>query len=143
MQTVRIVQAVALMLIVAVAASCAATKEYSSKLFTPRNQVAQPADSTAVALKFLELDNVDPDKANWVTTDIIMGRDTNKTFALDNFAKTFPATTAKKDSVAPVIEKEEDVKPAPILTTTKPIEQPVARSYNPSEVRSKKTRTDK
>ena len=35
MQTVRLLQAVALMLIVALAASCTATKEYTSKLFAP------------------------------------------------------------------------------------------------------------
>ena len=39
MQTTRIVQAVILMMIVAMAASCAASKEYTSKLFAPRSRL--------------------------------------------------------------------------------------------------------
>src|SRR5205814_1709144 len=144
----RLVQAVVLMLIVALAASCAASKEYTSKLFAPRNPGVKPADSSAVALRFLDLDNVEPNKEDWVTTDIIMGRDTtSKTFALDNFSKTFPASPAapvKKDSLAiPAKDKDGEARPAPILTTTKPLEEPVARSYNPGEVRTKKSRNEK
>jgi hypothetical protein len=100
MQMSRMVQAVALMLIVALAASCAASKEYSSKLFKPR--IETTADSQAVALRFLELDKLDDDKDNWVSTDIIMGRDTaGNTAALDNLAKIFPAKQVMKtiDSV--------------------------------------------
>ena len=90
MQTSRILQAVALMLIVALAASCAASKEYASKIFPTKTA---EKDSQAVALRFLELDKLEPDQENWVTTDIIMGRDTgNKTAALDKLSETFPAT---------------------------------------------------
>ncbi|MBI5858860.1 MAG: hypothetical protein HZB42_14610 [Sphingobacteriales bacterium] len=97
MQVTRIVQAVVLMLIVALAASCAASKEYSSKLFKPR--IETPVDSQAVALRFLELDKLDANKEDWVSTDIIMGRDTtSNTFALDNLAKIFPAKQATKTS---------------------------------------------
>ncbi len=128
MQTARIVQAVALMLVVAIAASCAASKEYTSKLFAPRNPVAQTKDTQAVALRFLELDNVEPNKEDWVSTDFIMGRDTtSKTFALDNFSKVFPA--------APVVTSVKPVK--------KPTDEPVAKSYNPGEVRAKKIRPEK
>ena len=90
MQTTRILQAVVLMTVVAIAASCAASKEYSSKLFSPRNENVK--DSQAIALRFLELDDLQSEKDGWVTTDIIMGRDTgSKTVALDNLAKIFPA----------------------------------------------------
>ncbi|MBK6990720.1 MAG: hypothetical protein IPH34_02350 [Chitinophagaceae bacterium] len=86
MQTAKIVQTVVLLIIVAMAASCTATKEYTGKLF-PGSQSAVK-DSQAVALRFLELDKVEEDKESWVTTDIIMGRDTvSKTLALDNLAK--------------------------------------------------------
>ena len=123
MQTARIVQAVALMLVVALAASCATSKEYTSKLFAPRNPVVQAKDTQAMALRFLELDNVEPNKEDWVSTDFIMGRDTaSKTFALDNFSKVYPAA----------------VKPV-----TKPIAEPVAKSYIPGDVRSKKIRPEK
>jgi len=74
MQTTRMVQAVVLMMIVAIAASCAASKQYTSKLFAPRIPVAK--DSQAIALRFLEIDSADTEKEGWVSTDIIMGRDT-------------------------------------------------------------------
>lgn len=142
MQTARIVQAVALMLIVALAASCAASKEYSSKLFGPK---ATEKDSQAVALKFLELDRLDGDKADWVSTDIIMGRDTaSKTAALDNLAKTFPATKTNNDSA--IAKKEEQPagqaeKTIPAVVESKPAaEQPIAK--NTGDVRRKKTRED-
>ena len=150
MQVSRIVQAVVLMLIVALAASCAATKEYSSKLFKPHDEAVK--DSQALALRFLELDKLDGDKADWVTTDIIMGRDTNTgTAALDNLAKTFPVKNAMKDSAASVKEEktnpvDAETKPAPLTIDAKPqpvVEQPVAKNYDPTVIRSKKTRVEK
>lgn len=151
MQTVRLLQTVVLMLVIAMAASCAASKEYSSKLFAPRNAPEKTADSNTVALRFLDIDTAEADKANWVSTDIIMGRDSsNSTTALDNFSKTFPATpvAAKKDSLAAPKEKETtEYKAAPILTevktTEKRNEEPVARSYDNTDVRSKRTRNEK
>ena len=137
MQTTRIVQAVLLMIIVAFAASCAASKEYSSKLFTPRIPVTK--DSQVLALRFLELDQLE-DSENLVSTDIINGVDTNNTVALDNLAKTYhpslpdsnvvAAKTIKKDSVTVVAEK----KVAPVEVV------PIARSSNPGEVRTKRSR---
>lgn len=160
MRTVQIVQAVSLMTVVALFTGCAASKEYTSKLFAPRNPVEKAKDSQSVALRFLDLDNVEPNKEDWVTTDIIMGRDTStRTTALDNFTKIFPAAplaTAKKDSTA-VKEQDIEVKTAPVMVETKPVmvetkpvvvetkttDQPVAKSYNPGEIRNKKTRTEK
>jgi hypothetical protein len=93
MQTARIVQAVVLMMIVAVAASCTASKAYTSKLFAPRTPVIADSQPAVATLRFLELDKVDADQSNWVSTDIIMGRDTmSKTLALDKLAETFPAS---------------------------------------------------
>ena len=153
MRTARILQAASLMLVVALAASCAASKEYTSKLFAPRNPVEKAKDSQSVALRFLDLDNVEPNKEDWVTTDIIMGRDTSaRTTALDNFTKIFPAApmaNAKKDSIK-VKEQDTEAKTAPVMVETKPVvvetkttDQPVAKSFTPGEVRSKKTRTEK
>ena len=91
MQTARILQAVVLMLIVGLAASCASSKEYTSKLFAPR--IPEIKDTQALAIRFLELDAFDADKQGegWVTTDIITGKDTsNQSAVLDNFVKTFP-----------------------------------------------------
>lgn len=152
MQTARILQAVALMLIVALAASCAASKEYSSKLFAPRSE--EKKDSQAVSLRFLELDKLETEKEGWVTTDIIMGRDTaSKTAALDNLAKTFPAGKIIKDST--VISKadlpspkesiptRQDGKIIPVVAESKtaPVaEIPIAK--NTGEGRTKKTRED-
>ena len=109
MQTARIVQTVALMLIVAMAASCSASKEYSSKLFAPRTLLVK--DSAVAALRFLETDSAEKNTEDWVTTDIIMGRDTaNKSMALDNFSRQFPATpptSAKPDSTLTTKESKD------------------------------------
>lgn len=137
MQIARMVQAVVLMLIVAMAASCAVTKEYSSKLFSPGNKAVK--DSTAVAYRFLDIDPADNDSANWVTTDIIMGRDTTgSTAALDNLAKTIPAGI-KKDSV---YQAKDTVVSSPVLVkNTQPVmEEPVAKTTPVNGTRNKKTR---
>ena len=146
MQTKRILQAVVLMIVVAVATSCAASKEYSSKLFKPRTDEVK--DSQSVALRFLELDKIDSDKENWVSTDIIMGRDTaGNTWALDKLAKTFPAVAVSKDTTITVKEEEKttpvlvETKPAVIETKPLPVtDHPIAKNYNTGEVRNKKTR---
>jgi len=141
MQTARIVQAVAIMMIVALAASCAASKEYTGKIFAPRDEQAK--DSQAVALKFLDMDSLQTEKDGWVSTDIIMGRDTSgSTYALDNLAKIYPAKTQTPDS-AISIKKEGEV----LTTTDKNIKQPsqsvVVKSTPYGTLRDKKTRADK
>lgn len=138
MQTKGILQAVIFMIVVALVASCAASKEYSSKLFSPRNENVK--DNQATALRFLELDSLQSEKDGWVSTDFIMGRETgNKTVALDKLAKVFPPISSVKDTVT--TSKEE--KTIPVMVDTKPIpaaEQPIAKNYDPTEVRNKKTR---
>lgn len=121
-------QAVILMLVVALASSCAATKEYSSKLFKPAD--APIKDTQVLALRFLELDQLDGDSENWVTTDIIKGKDTtSQTEALDKLAATKPALP---DST--LLPKQ----------AAKPIEsEPVARKVNTGEVRQKRVRDEK
>ena len=139
MQTTKIVQTVILVMMVAVAASCAASKEYTSKLFTPRIPVAK--DSQAVALRFLTIDSAETDKEGWVTTDIIMGRDTvSKTLALDKFSKIYPASPVAADISA----KNGQAKTTPVVAAESkslPVEsEPVAKNANPGEVRTKRTR---
>ena len=68
MQTARILQAVALMLVVALAASCATSNQYVSKLFGPRPDVAK---DTQQLVRFLELDSLNAHEEEWVKTDII------------------------------------------------------------------------
>lgn len=139
MQTKGILQAVIFMIVVALVASCAASKEYSSKLFSPRNETGK--DNQAKALRFLELDGLQSEKDGWVTTDIIMGRDTgSKTMALDKLAKVFPAVSAVRDTTATTSKEE---KTTPVYVETKPAtvaDQPIAKNYDPTEVRNKKTR---
>lgn len=159
MQTKGILQAVIFMIVVALVASCAASKEYSSKLFKPRNENVK--DSQATALRFLELDGLQSEKDGWVTTDIIMGRDTgSKTVALDKLAKVFPAvfivkdkttttTTTTTTTATTTTTSKEDLptgqagKTTPVMVDTKPVQvtdQPIAKNYDPTEVRNKKTR---
>jgi hypothetical protein len=138
MQTKGILQTVIFMSVVAAVTSCAATKEYSSKLFSPRDETIK--DDQAKVHRFLELDSLQSESEGWVSTDIIMGRDTgNKTLALDKLAKVFPAVSVVKDTAT--ASREE--KTAPVMAETKPIpaaEQPMAKNYDPAEVRNKKTR---
>lgn len=143
MQTVRILQAVVLMLIVALAASCASTKEYTSKLFAPREALVK--DSQATALRFLEMGDAETNTADWVSTDIIMGRDTtSSTAALDNFSRTFPplpAATSTKPRIdttsAPKESKETIMAKTPAAK-----DEPVVRSGSMTGVRDKKSREE-
>lgn len=143
MQTLRFGQAVALTLITALAVSCSATKEYSSKLFAPRT--APEKETAASNLKFLDLDESQTDPGNWVSTDFIMGRDSSQsTWALDNFIKTFPASSgvpAKPDSVS--TKKEKEIKTALAEAGTRPASgEPVAKTPGDGTVRAKKSREE-
>ena len=125
MQTKRILQAVVLISVVALAAGCAATKEYSSKLFKSRTDEVK--DSQAMSFRFLDLDKIDGDKEDWVNTDIIMGRDTlNSTAALDNLAKTFPAKSISAENTRVI--KEEITTPVPVFVSKKPEVEPAIQS---------------
>jgi hypothetical protein len=130
MQTSRLLQAVTLLLVIVVAASCTASKEYSSKLFGPRPVPAK--DSQAVALRFLELDKLESTDQGWVDTKIIrdsVWRETSGTAAAvakqnteDNLPKTTPAIKTEKPS-EPIIETE-----------------PIAKSTNTDGTRNKTSR---
>lgn len=127
METARMVQAVILMLIMAMAASCASSKEYTSKLFHQNKEgLTHPQ---AVTITFLDLDaTANRDDASWVTTDIITGKDsTNQTLALDSLARIKPAIAQIKiDSMKKITPVESE---------------PVAKSTrNADGTRSKRTR---
>ncbi len=128
MQAVRIGQAVILMMIVALAASCAASKEYSSKLFAPRTPSLK--DTQVLALRFLDLDDLEINKDGWVKTDIVNGKDSSsQTLALDKLARTIPSSEKQK----PVATKEEKK----ITAESGPVARTVT---NPDGSRSKQTR---
>jgi hypothetical protein len=115
MQTVRILQAVALMMVVALAASCAASKEYTAKIFGPR--VETEKDSSLMAIKFLELDKLNPEGDEWVTTNIV---------AKDS-ASGMPITPA----IATVKNNPSVIKDS---LTKEPVTVPVADTKNPNPV---------
>lgn len=71
MQITRLVQAVILMLIVAMAAGCAAGKEYTRKVFASRDSI-EVVDSSKLTIRFLELESLETKDEGWVSTDIIM-----------------------------------------------------------------------
>lgn len=135
MQIARILQAVSLMMIIALAASCATGKEYTSKLFTPRSPIVK--DTQNYALRFLKLDAFETEQQGegWVSTDIITGRDTvHSTAVLDNFVKNYQSKLDTSGNATSMELKK--VKSSPILT--EPL--PVARNAKPGEVRNKKVR---
>ena len=121
MRTTGIGQTVIFTTIVVLLTGCAATKEYTSKLFVPRDEKPKVA-----ALKFLDMDSSLTDQSGWVSTDIITGRDTiNKSIALDKLTRVLPVPGVDTSSAS----------------KTTPIEsEPVARYTNPGEIRTKRTR---
>jgi hypothetical protein len=145
MQPLRILQAVILMIVVALAASCAATKEYTSKLFAPRGAVVSDSQALASrpALRFLETDSTEKEGGDWVSTDIIMGRDSSgSTSSLDRLAQTIPVK--KEKPATDTIPPKDTVRVETIMAQAKPLPAPevipVAKAANPGEVRSKRTR---
>jgi len=112
MQTIRILQASALILIVAFTTGCASTNQYVSKLFSPRSTINK--DTQYIAIKFLELDRLDADKQSWIKTDI----------------------TKIKDSIT-----EPSSNPVIAETRTIPLpDEPVAKTTNPDGTRTKRSR---
>lgn len=139
MQTARMVQAVVLMMIVVMALSCAASKEYSSKLFTPRIPVVK--DSQQIAKRFLLIDSAEVDTKDWVTTDIIMGRETDsKTLALDKLAKVFPAYPLVLDSSTKNGQAKTIPEIGAIVKTVPAETEPVAKNIIPGDIRTKRVR---
>ena len=68
MQTARLLQAVVLMLMVAMAASCATSNEYVKKIFKPRGTTTEEvfAKKEAKPVKFLEFDSTGEESEEWV-----------------------------------------------------------------------------
>lgn len=142
MQIAKIVQAVFLLIIVALAASCATTNQYISKVFPAKQTLDK--DSQVIAIRFLDLEDINSNKDNLVTTDIIMGRDTvSKTLALDNLTKIYPAATKViNDTSSKSINSKETIA-VNTRDETEPIAKaPIPKAVNQSGVREKRTRED-
>lgn len=144
MQSMRILQAAALLLLVAMAASCASTREYAGKLFAPRE--AQPKDSSLQAIRFMETGDAEQNTDDWVSTDIIMGRDSSgSTSSLDQLARTFPAGTNPEKSI---VKKDSSntgtaIKDTALVKTTPVVqEEPAVKSVTLNGKRNKKSRDD-
>lgn len=126
MQIVRMLQAVVIMLIVAIAASCTVSKQYTSKLFTPRNPIDK--DSQYVAIKFLELESLESDSINYLSTNVFALTDSDSSLSTSD--KSDKLLVLKKDS----IQKSKDDRNILIQT------EPIAKNNIPGEIRKKKTR---
>ena len=130
MQIPRLLQAVTLMVVAIVAVSCAASKEYSSKLFGPRPEPAK--DTQAVALRFLELDKLESTDEGWVDTKLIkdsVWRDGVSSGTGEALAKQPVESSKQAEKV--VKERTEE----PVVET-----EPVAKTTNSNGTRSKTTR---
>ena len=143
MQITRLVQAVILMLIVAMAAGCAAGKEYTRKVFASRDSI-EVVDSSKLTIRFLELESLETKDEGWVSTDIIMGRDTgSKTAALDNLAKIFPAKKDTSNAIVNISTNDTTVVAKNNSIETKVVDSNITRSIVVGDTRNKRTRSDK
>lgn len=130
MQAAKKVQAVFPVLVMVLAAGCTATRVYTSKLFPVRTTTVTDS-SLAKAPRFLDLET-DTARSDWVSTDAIMGRDTaSKTAALDKLA-----------SIHPPGKNPSDSNTVKLPAKNPPTSEPVARSANPGEIRTKRVREE-
>ena len=119
MQTGRLLQAVILMLILAMAASCATSNEYISRIFKPRSDPGQAlTKKEPKPVRFLNFDSTMEETEDWVKAD-------NKT---DPAGLIKPEL--KNDSIAVVIAEVK--KDKPVLAKAAPIvSESVARNIIP------------
>jgi hypothetical protein len=76
MQIARIIQAVILMTIIALAASCASTKEYVNKVFPAKQAIPHPVVNKTKNPRFLEINKEETDSVDWVRSTISSNGDT-------------------------------------------------------------------
>lgn len=94
MQLSRFIQALILMLMVALAASCTTGKEYTARIFAPRTVAKDSA--VAAAPRFLNLDGDDSDSTGFVSTELYQAKDSNTAIVMRQ------ATVSKTDSTQKV-----------------------------------------
>ena len=97
MQLSRFIQAVILMLMVALAASCTTGKEFTAKIFAPRTIVKDSV--VTVAPRFLNIDGNDTDSAVLVSAEMYNQKDT-------------VVTIAKKEITIPAADSLQKMEPA-------------------------------
>ena len=97
MQLSRFIQAVILMLMVALAASCTTGKEFTAKIFAPRTIVKDSV--VTVAPRFLNIDGSDTDSAVLVSAEVYSQKDT-------------VVTIAKKEIIIPAADTLQKMEPA-------------------------------
>src|SRR6186713_545074 len=128
MKSAGALQVVAILLLVASAASCEVAKEYSTRVFKP-TMSQKSADSTATALKFMQFDSENAsdsidlkDFASKETREIDkpeVVKDTNKIEAAKDTAKTEVAIVESKP-----VQKEQPIDASKRATTrTKRVRQ--------------------
>ena len=108
MKSAGALQVVAILLLVASAASCEVAKEYSTRVFKP-TMPQKSADSTVTALKFMQFDSENA----YDSIDL-------KDFASKEIKETERAELSKDTTIkteAPVIENKEVVKSQPVDAT--------------------------
>jgi hypothetical protein len=94
MTTARILQAVGLMLMLALAASCATSNEYVNKIFKPRNADSIQTVKQQKKIKFLEMGGDTTENEVWVKWE-------NKEDSSDTESKPAPVMAEKKSEPSP------------------------------------------
>src|SRR5687768_11116651 len=137
MQTARMLQAAGLMLIVALAAGCTTSKQYTSKLYGPRTEKAK--DPAEYAIKFLELESLNRQEEGWVTTDILSKDSSAVANSIEVIADA-GKLPAKEPVVAETKNKSVSVPDIPDIKKVADTQEPVARTSTQNGTRNKTTR---
>ena len=107
MKSAGAIQVVAVLLLVASAASCEVAKEYSNKVFKP-TMPQKRSDSTAMALKFMQFDSENP-------ADSVDLKELANTDMKENEKPTILKDTSRTETA--IIENRDIPRPQPIDAT--------------------------
>lgn len=102
MQTVRIIQAVILMTLLALAASCTVSRDFANRVFRP----APSPDSAARTVRFLEMGSRPDSDSGWVSTETFRDSIAARSGPLTETNQKSSDTLARKE---PVVSRSSDM----------------------------------
>lgn len=121
MQTVRIIQAVILMTLLALAASCTVSRDFANRVFRP----APVSDSATRTIRFLETGNQPASDSGWVSTEAFRDSASYRSVPLTE------ANNNRRDSLArkePLVTRAPESDPPPAVPDSRGVRQKRTRN---------------